>query len=108
NDGIPDVIAAPGAGIMTEIDLFDGKDGTTLGGFIPYGNTFTGGAFVAAGDFDGNPGAEIIVGPGSGPNPVKVFDAAGNLLQSFPAYDVTYTGGVRVAAGNLVGDARAE
>ena len=47
----------------------------------------------------------ILVAPdrGGGPN-IRIFDAAGNLLQSYFAYDVNYLGGVRVALGDINGD----
>src|SRR5207247_4495736 len=71
---------------------------------------FSGGVFVAAGDFNKDGISDIVVGPDSGAQPnVKVFDGANlNVILSFLAYDPTYTGGVRVAAGDVNGDGVAD
>jgi hypothetical protein len=75
-----------------------------LSSFIAYGQTFTGGVFVAAGDVDRDGDDDIIVGQGEGGLPrVKVFDFD-NLdtpLFRFDAYGTSFTGGVRVAAGDV-------
>ncbi|MFO0844641.1 MAG: FG-GAP-like repeat-containing protein [Gemmataceae bacterium] len=111
-DGIPDVIATPGGGVLAEVKVFDGRDGSPLAGYTPirpYGPAWVYGAYVAAADVDGAPGAEIVVGPGRGSIlPVVAFKATGQVVSRFRAYGTNIVGGVRVAAGNLLGDARAE
>jgi subtilisin-like proprotein convertase family protein len=76
-----------------------------------YTPSFRGGLYVAAGEVEsvGNNGAEVTIGPGSGP-PRKVVirtdtDADGDIsdnpaFESFYAYGSSYRGGVRVGAGD--------
>ena len=64
-----------------------------------------GGVHVAAGDVDGDGGADIITGagPGGGPH-VRAFSLAGGgsrSVASFFAYDPAFPGGVHVAAADL-------
>ncbi|MEY2473546.1 MAG: hypothetical protein QOK28_2875 [Actinomycetota bacterium] len=70
----------------------------------------TTGAFVAAGDVDGDHRAEVIVGGDRGNAPiVRVLDGATLASKSgFVAYDSSFTGGVRVATADVDGDGRAE
>ncbi|HUR77510.1 MAG TPA: S8 family serine peptidase [Acidimicrobiales bacterium] len=79
-------------------------NGTPLGGgFMAFVPAFTGGVSVAAGDFDGVAGDEIVVaaGPGGGPH-VRVFHGDGSPMGGgFFAYDPGFGGGVRVAATNV-------
>ena len=76
-----------------------------IANFFAYDVSFRGGAFVAAGDLNGDGKAEIVTGAGAGGGPhVRVFDANGNGLQSFFAYSPTFTGGVTVAVGDTNGD----
>jgi beta-lactamase superfamily II metal-dependent hydrolase len=74
-----------------------------LDGFRAYG--FTGGAFVATGDVDGDAVDEIITGADAGGGPhVKVFEKNGKVIQSFFAYNPSFRGGVRVGAADVNGD----
>jgi hypothetical protein len=69
---------------------------------------FSGGAFVALGNFDGQQ-LQIVTGPGAGgPPQVRVFFGTGALDFEFAAYDPTFLGGTRVVACDLDGDARDE
>src|SRR5207253_2327651 len=83
------------------VKVFDGTTGEEIRSFFAFPG-FTGGAFVAAGDVDGDGTDDIIVGAGAGAGPhVKVFSGKDNsLLRSFFAYD-GFTGGVRVASGDF-------
>jgi fibronectin-binding autotransporter adhesin len=64
----------------------------------------TGGAWVAAGDLDGDGKAEVIVSAGSSPK-VEVFDGAtGARTNTFSPYGPKHKGGVRVAAADVDGD----
>ncbi len=108
-DNIPDVITGVGAGAGggPHVKVFSGLDGRELHNFFAFDSKFRGGIFVAAGDFNNDEKADIIVGAGAGGGPhVKVFDGAtGSLLvDSFLAFDPGFLGGVRVAAGDVSGD----
>ncbi len=87
--------------------------GTALKGadFNPYA-TFTGGAFVAGGDLDGDGDAEIVTstGPGGGGDPhLRTFAANGSPLGAgVYAYNVGFRGGFSLAVGDLTGDGKAE
>jgi hypothetical protein len=65
---------------------------------------------VAAGNFDGLPGDELIVGPGGGSAgvPVVVYRHDGAVLVQVLAFRESWASGVFVAAGDLDGDGAAE
>ena len=114
-DGHPDLVTGPGPGGGPNVRVFDIANGQAtqlpgpLGSFFAYDPTFAGGVNVAAGNVDGIPGDELIVGAGAGGGPhVEVFRANGTVLSSFFAYGAGFTGGVYVAAGDLNGDGKAE
>src|SRR5579871_6078998 len=98
-NGQQDVVVAPGPGMQSIIEVFDGATGQMVRSFDAYGS-FMGGSFVAVGDINGRGIDDIVTGAdaGGGPN-VKAFDSAGNVLFNFNAYNVNFHGGVRVAVG---------
>lgn len=113
-DGFADIITAPGPGFLAHVRVFDGRanqngigldlnqtSGLRIGSFFAYPG-FLGGAYVAAGDVNGDNLADVILGAGAGGGPhVLVYNAANagpEILQSFLAYDENFTGGVRVGA----------
>lgn len=102
-DGQDDIVTAPGNGGGPLIRVFDGNTGEMLQNFFAYDPALRGGAWVAAGDMDGDGQAEIATGAGNGGGPhVKVYDGATvNVVREFMAYEDTFRGGVRVAAGSL-------
>ncbi|MCA9067458.1 MAG: VCBS repeat-containing protein [Planctomycetaceae bacterium] len=110
NDGIDDIITAPGRGGGPNIRVFDGSNGNqlsgTIGSFLAYDAAFTGGVYVATADFNNDGFDDIITGADTDGGPhVKVFNGnTGAEMASFFAYDFAFTGGVRVAAGDLNGD----
>jgi len=109
-DGVPDVVAAAGAGGAPQVRVFDGATGNVLREWTAYDPAFTGGVFVAGGDVtgDGTPDVVTGAGPGGGPH-MKVFDGAnGALVRQWMAYDTAFRGGVSVAAGDIDGDNRAD
>ena len=108
DDAAPEIVTAPGAGRTAEVEVFD-LHGELLTSFLPLGEAFAGGAFVAVGDLDGDLMSEIVVGAGDGGEPrVKVFDGSGRELQSFLAFEAELRGGVRVAVGDVDGDGKGE
>jgi hypothetical protein len=105
-DGVPDVITAPGPGGGPDIRVFDGNTGQLIDEFLAYNPFFTGGVFVAAGDFNGDGKADIVTGPDQGgSSDVRVFNAGtGQILREFLAYPSNFVGGARVAVGDVNGD----
>ena len=104
-DGTDDIIVAAGNGGAARIRIMNGVNGEQIANFYAYDVSFRGGAYVAAGDLNGDGKAEIITGAGAGGGPhVRVFDVNGNSLQSFYAYSVNFLGGVTVAVGDTNGD----
>src|SRR6185295_136987 len=65
-DGIADIIAAAGPGGVPQVSVFDGRTFQTIATFYALPATFTGGVYVAAGDFDNDGVADILVGAGPG------------------------------------------
>jgi hypothetical protein len=109
-DGVNDVITGAGPGGGPHVHVMDGRSGMALpglpGNFFAYSPAFTGGIFVAAGDFNGDGRDDIVTGADAGGGPhVRVFDGAtGNVLGEFFAYLPFFSGGVRVATGDVDGD----
>lgn len=109
-DGVQDVIAAAGAGGGPRVRVFSGATGAALYDFYAFEPDFTGGATVAAADFDGDGMAELVIGAGPGGGPrVRVFDPltgdpGSGPLANFFAFDTPFTGGVSVGTDALAGD----
>ncbi len=126
-DGVPDLITGAGLGGGPNIHVYSGATYTIFpgaaGDFFAYPAGFTGGVYVAAGDFNpsGNfrTGAEIVTGAGAGggpnvriipfisPNPNDPTFDLNRSTTAFP-FSVNYTGGVRVAAAYVDNDFAAD
>jgi hypothetical protein len=113
-DGVPDIITAPGPGMTATVRVFSGTTARLVREFTAFDPGFRGGAFVAAGDVDGDGRADIVAGADAGGGPhVRVFSGATGLqlpgvIGSFFAYSPAFAGGVRVAAADINGDGRAD
>ena len=122
-DGTPDIIVGAGPGAGPHVRVFDASttvllnepdniDGA-IGSYYAYEPVFRGGIYVAAGEFDGRPGMEVVTSPGMNGGPhIRVaspadFDGT-NFIGNFMAYDQTYRGGVSVATIDLNNDATAD
>jgi hypothetical protein len=109
-DGKADLVTTAGAGVTTEIKIFDAATGNVLADYTPYTTAFTGGVFIATGDVNGDGTPDVIAGADTGGGPhVQVFDGlTKNNLASFYAYAPNFTGGVRVGAADINGDGKAD
>src|SRR5262249_27729857 len=126
-DGIPDLIAAVGAGsggAPDHVKVFDGATGAVVASFYAFDpdSSDRTGLSVAAGDVNGDGFADVIVGiAGTNLPHVKIFDgtrlglvdgngtiSAAAELGSFYAFELSYVGGVTVAAGDVNGDGLAD
>jgi hypothetical protein len=100
NDGILNIITAPGPVGGPHVKVFDGATGAVVRQFMAYDPSFRGGVFVAAAPmntFDPTPDIITGAGPGGGPH-VKVFNGeTGAVMSSLMAYDPAFRGGVSVA-----------
>lgn len=91
-DGRADLITAAGFGGGPHIRVFDGVSGDQiagpLGSFFAYETTFTGGVFVAAGDYNGDGRSDVMTGPGvGGAARVRIFSGIdGAVLADFNAF----------------------
>ena len=114
-DGILDIVTGAGAGGSPHVKVYNGATLGVIKEFMAYTVNFTGGVYVAAGDFLSDGRYEIITGAGAGGGPhIKVWDYETlNLVSEKMAYDnftfptglvvdMLFSGGVRVglADGN--------
>jgi len=121
NDGFPDIVAGAGPSGSPEVKVYDGRalrDGATpdaslLVDFYAWPASFSGGVFVAIGDFNRDGYSEVVVGAGPGGGAeVKVYDGAAIakqrslvLMADFFAWQLgTFSGGVTVAVGDINAD----
>jgi hypothetical protein len=86
--GSPPVVP-PGS--VARVGVYD-RSGALLAPIIrPFGTNFAGGVTVAAGDITGSAAAEIVVGRGSGPGRIKVYQLVGGNLVQFGTTLVPFT-----------------
>lgn len=102
-DGVDEVIVSAGKGQKPIVRVLR-QDGSLIGEFLAYAETYQEGVTVAACDLTGDDIPEIITGTkyGGGPQ-VRIFNADGSWSgHHFFAYDQNFRGGVNVACGNVV------
>lgn len=101
-------IAVAGERGAPRVWLFDER-GIFIATFLAYGESFTGGVRLAAGDVDGDGAREIITGagPGGGPH-LRIWSESGVPKGQFFAFDQSFRGGITVASGDVDGDGKAE
>ncbi len=86
-DGRDDIITGAGAGGGPHVRVFSGTTGQVLDSFYAYAPNFTGGVYVAGGDYNGDGKADIITGSGAGGPHIRVFSGANlSVLASFYAF----------------------
>src|SRR5205085_3389379 len=89
-----------------DIRVWDGVTGALVQEFYAYSPFFTGGVYVAAGDFTRMGKAYIVTTPDTGGGPdVRVFaPMTSGLVSEYMAYSPAFTGGVRVSTVDANGD----
>ena len=93
--------SGPGGGLVRVLQA----DGTPLATAAPFGNSFTGGVRVAAGDVNGDGITDVVVAMASGGGQVRVFSGAdGAPLGESSPFGAGFTGGVFVATGDVNAD----
>lgn len=100
DDGVSDVVTAPGPGGGPHVKIFDGATGGLIRQWMAYDPAFRGGVFVASTPIDpGDFVPDVITGagPGGGPHVQAFNGVTGDPYSSFMAYDPAFTGGVSVA-----------
>ena len=105
-DGTPDLVAATGPGSPAEVAVVDGKTQAVVFRVRPFG-AFTGGAYVATGDTDGDGKAEVVVTPDEGGGPRVVMYSGAGFRQTasfFGIADPNFRGGARAAMADINGD----
>ncbi len=109
-DGRDDIAVTTGMGMPTRVRVFDAVTATSIIDFAPFEAGFTGGATIAAGDFNGDGVPDLTIGADAGGGPrVTVYSGRDqSILVSFFAFEQTFTGGVRVSAIDADGNGTAD
>jgi methionine-rich copper-binding protein CopC len=115
--GFPVIVTGAGKGGGPHVKVFNGTDHSLIKQFMAYATTFSGGVYVAVGDYLSDGKYEIITGAGAGGGPhIKIWDYETlNLDGQTMAFtdftkdngeviDVIFNGGVRVALADANGD----
>jgi len=112
-DGIPDIIAAPGAGRAPEVRIYDGVDGQLIESFMAYDQHMWDGVLLAAGDVGGSCATDIVTttGPGAARAEVRVWQNGTNaweMVDSFLPFGSSHYRGADVAVADFNGDGTAD
>jgi hypothetical protein len=109
-DGVADIILGTGPGGGSRVRILDGKTyADVVPQFNAFENGFSGGVYLAAGDFDGDGRAEVLVAPDQGGGPrVRVLAVTGGQVATtadfFGIDDPNFRGGARIAVGDVNAD----
>lgn len=106
-DGITDVAMATGPGAATRVQIVDGKTNAVIFTTSPFEASYTGGAFVTAGDVNKDGYSDLVITPDvSGGPRVKVFSGkTGSVIADFFGItDPNFRGGARAAVGDMNND----
>ena len=109
-DGRPEIVTAPGKDSWTEIHVFDGRSFREIASYPPFRTGWWTGAFVSAGDTNGDGRSEVVVGLDKGCcTRVQVLDGLrGTNLSSISPFGDNNDAGARVASADVNGDGKAE
>jgi hypothetical protein len=107
-DQVVDIITAAGAGGGPHVCVYSGADNSLIRSFYAYNPGFTGGVYVAAGDFDSDSFGDFVTGAGASGGPhVRVLSGrTGAELLGLFAYSPSFAGGVRVGIEDFDHDGR--
>ena len=107
NNGVPEVVVAPGPGRVGEVKAF-AIDGTPLPGFTirPFGAAYRNGIELAVGDIDGDGKDDLVAAKSSGAGDVRVAVSNGTAFTPVPSKSINSpfpraSGGASVAVGGI-------
>ncbi|MGL6073924.1 MAG: FG-GAP repeat domain-containing protein, partial [Fimbriiglobus sp.] len=108
-DRLADIVTGSTPGSTARVTVRSTDTGNVLQSFLPFGETFKGGASVAVTLPDATGTGQVLVGagPGGGPH-VRMISTEGIERKSFFAFAPSFTGGVSVASGDFDQDGVAD
>ncbi len=109
-DGVADIVLGTGPGGGSRVRILDGKTySDVVPQFSAFEGGFSGGVYLAAGDFNGDGRAEVLITPDQGGGPrVRVLSVVNGQVAPaadfFGIDDPNFRGGARIAVGDVNGD----